>query len=722
MFCSRCGTEVQVSSRFCPACGQDLSSITQGVTASQPAAPTATQATQPDEVEIVREALKDEYELEKELGRGGMAIVFKARDKALDREVAIKVLPFSFSFDAEFVERFQREARTSARLEHPNIIPIYRVGKSGRVIYFVMKFVRGKTLSAVIEARGAIPVPELRRLMIECARALGFAHRHAIVHRDIKPDNIMFDELGQAIVMDFGIAKAQSGARLTGTGMSIGTPHYMSPEQARAQTIDGRSDLYSLGVVAYQCLTGHVPFDGEDSFSIGYKHIMDELPVPPLEHADQRELFAVIQRMMAKKQEDRYQSADDLVHALEQLGGAPSGASVADMATMPTLAIEPMKAPPRASLEKTTPLPRASGPLPRPAEATAPTRPSSPAAPLRPRRPPKPAPQRRSRAPVVVLGLLVVAAAAVGAYLKFGPGFGTQVALQPAADTALAADSSRASAPPDTAAAQPPGDTGTAHAASATEPPATTHEPAASTREPARPEPPRTEPTPRTAASPRTEPARAAAPPPRTTQPPGGGRAGAAPTGNLMISGNIPPGARVMVDGVAGGTFRVLPVGRHRIRIEAPGYRPYDASVDIHAGQGNSHPVTMLSLAAAAPPRVAGPQAAAGPPPAQCAAMPSFGVRNPNHECYTNPPVPRADPVVMPPASCSQPVTPARLLIKVSATGGVELSSVQGASNCPAFDALALSQANDMAFTPATKNGTPVIAWIHLPFRPAARP
>jgi TonB family protein len=306
-------------------------------------------------------------------------------------------------------------------------------------------------------------------------------------------------------------------------------------------------------------------------------------------------------------------------------------------------------------------------------------------------------------------------AAAVGAYLKFGPGVGTQVALQPAADTTAAADSAPANAQPDTAAAQAPGDTGTAHAASATEPPAATHEPAASTREPARAEPPRTEPTPR------TEPARAAAPPPRPTQPPGGAPGG--PTGNLMISGNIPPGARIMVDGVVGGTFRVLPVGRHRIRIEAPGYRPYDSSVDVRAGQPNAHSVTMLSLAAAAPPRVAGPQAAApGPPPAQCASMPSFGVRNPNHECYTNPPVPRADPVVAPPASCSGSVTTARLLIKVSATGSVELSSVQQASNCPAFDAAALAQANDMAFTPATKNGTPVIAWIHLPFRPAARP
>ncbi|MEK6610972.1 MAG: serine/threonine-protein kinase, partial [Gemmatimonadota bacterium] len=216
MFCSRCGTEVQVSSRFCPTCGLDLTTVTG---AGQATAAMAAAPPQPDEADIVREALKEEYELEKELGRGGMAVVFKARDKQLEREVAIKVLPFSLSFDAEFVERFQREARTAGKLEHPNIIPIYRVGKSGRVIYFVMKFIRGKSLSSVIEARGAMPVPEIKRVLIECTRALGYAHKHGIVHRDIKPDNIMFDEQGQAIVTDFGIAKAQSGAKLTGTGM-----------------------------------------------------------------------------------------------------------------------------------------------------------------------------------------------------------------------------------------------------------------------------------------------------------------------------------------------------------------------------------------------------------------------------------------------------------------------------------------------------------------------
>jgi len=416
MFCSRCGTEVQPTSKFCPTCGLDLTTVTQGAGAGTSAQPAAPQ----DDAAAVREALKDEYELEKELGRGGMAIVFKARDKSLEREVAIKVLPFSLSFDAEFVERFQREARTSAKLEHPNIIPIYRVGKSGRVIFFVMKFLRGKPLSDVIEARGAIPVPEIKRVLIEAARALGYAHKHGIVHRDIKPDNIMFDELGQAIVTDFGIAKAQSGARLTGTGMSIGTPHYMSPEQARAQNLDGRSDIYSLGVVGYQCLTGHVPFDGEDSFSIGYKHIMEELPTPALETAEQRDLFAIIQKMMAKKVEDRFQTAEDLVASLEGTGGVAS-AMMSDVATRPTAALGAKDSMAAIAAQATTPLPRASGSMaPPPGHTPGGAAPAAPPKPARPAPKPRPVPKKKSRAPLLIGIVLVLAGAGLGGYLAFG--------------------------------------------------------------------------------------------------------------------------------------------------------------------------------------------------------------------------------------------------------------------------------------------------------------
>src|SRR3989449_201429 len=348
MYCSRCGTENDDASKFCRSCGLDLSHTT-------PVAAVRDQQVEATEVDLVREQLKDEYEILEELGRGGMAIVFKAREKQLDRDVAIKVLPFSLAFDKEFVERFQREARTSAKLEHPSIIPIYRVGKSGRVIYFVMKFLRGQPLSSVLAARGTLPPPEIRQILAQVARALAYAHKSGIVHRDIKPDNVMFDEHGLAVVTDFGIAKAATGGKLTGTGMSIGTPHYMSPEQARAQALDGRSDIYSLGVVAYQSLIGRVPFDGEDSFSIGYKHIMEEIPTPPLETYDQRTTFEIVKKMMAKSPDERFQSADDLVQALEAGGGfSPVGVPTPPPTTTPPppggrVAAPPPTPPPRAS-------------------------------------------------------------------------------------------------------------------------------------------------------------------------------------------------------------------------------------------------------------------------------------------------------------------------------------------------------------------------------------
>jgi len=348
LYCSRCGTQNKDTAKFCDSCGLDLTAMT----------PTGVRAEAPDisEIDMVRQELNEEYEILDELGRGGMAIVFKAKEKQLDREVAIKVLPFSLAFDKEFVERFQREARTSARLEHPNIIPIYRVGKSGRIIYFVMKFLRGKPLSSILAARGSLPPAEIKKILADVARALAYAHKKEIVHRDIKPDNIMFDEHGHAVVTDFGIAKAASGGKLTGTGMSIGTPHYMSPEQAKAQPLDGRSDIYSLGVVAYQCLTGTVPYDGEDSFSIGYKHIMEEIPTPPLENPEKRQLFEIVRKMMAKTPAARFQNAEELVSVLE------GGRSVS-FTTDATMAMPSMSGV-RMSSAPTTPLPRATGTRP----------------------------------------------------------------------------------------------------------------------------------------------------------------------------------------------------------------------------------------------------------------------------------------------------------------------------------------------------------------------
>ena len=270
------------------------------------------------ELEAVRAALSADYEIICELGRGGMAVVYRAREKELDREVAIKVLPAAMTFDSDFVERFQREARTAGKLEHPHIVPIYRVGRagaSGTVIYFVMKLLTGQSLATVLRDRKRLSVNEVRRIILETASALGYAAKRGVVHRDIKPDNILLDSEGRCVVTDFGIAKTASGP-MTAAGTSMGTPRYMSPEHAQGGKVDGRSDIYSLGVVAYQCLVGNTPFDADDPFAVLFKHINEPLPRPELQTDEEWALYAVIERMLAKKQEDRYQDADALIQAL----------------------------------------------------------------------------------------------------------------------------------------------------------------------------------------------------------------------------------------------------------------------------------------------------------------------------------------------------------------------------------------------------------------------
>jgi predicted Ser/Thr protein kinase len=296
------------------------------------------------DVDVVRAALSEDYEILEELGRGGMAVVYRARERGLERDVAVKVLPFSMTFDDAFVERFQREARTAARLEHPHIVPIYRVGRSGQVIYFVMQLLRGRSLSQVLRERGRLSAAEVRRVLAETGSALGYAARRGVVHRDIKPDNILLDESGRCLVTDFGIAKSGADRTLTATGMSVGTPRYMSPEQARARATDGRSDIYSLGIVAYECLVGRVPFDADEAVAILLDHVQSPLPRPALESAEQWELFEVVERMLAKRPEDRFPDADALLAALATLGGGQGHRRRSSAA--PTL--PPAHAPPAA--------------------------------------------------------------------------------------------------------------------------------------------------------------------------------------------------------------------------------------------------------------------------------------------------------------------------------------------------------------------------------------
>ena len=280
------------------------------------------------------DALGDAYTIEGEIGRGGMGVVYRASDNRLQRRVAIKVLPPELAFQQEIRQRFTREAQTAARLSHPHIVPIHTVGEGQGLVYFVMGYVDGESVGGRLKRRGRLPVEEARRIMRETADALSAAHAVSIIHRDIKPDNILLEGTrGRVMVTDFGIAKAlssSSGATLTGAGVAIGTPQFMSPEQAAGERdIDGRSDLYSLGIVSYQMLTGELPFTAPTVAGILMKQITE--PAPDLRHLRvevPEDLSLAVARCLEKDPENRWPTADALRRALESrtvTGYTPTG-------------------------------------------------------------------------------------------------------------------------------------------------------------------------------------------------------------------------------------------------------------------------------------------------------------------------------------------------------------------------------------------------------------
>jgi eukaryotic-like serine/threonine-protein kinase len=274
------------------------------------------------------------YRIQRKLGSGGMADVYLAEDQELGRRVAIKILNGRHANDDQFIERFRREAKNAAALNHPNIVSIYDRGNAEDTYYIAMEYLDGKTLKELIIGRGAAPV----NVAIEYARqilsALRFAHRHGIVHRDIKPHNVLVDGEGRVKVTDFGIARAGT-SQMTETGSIVGTAQYLSPEQAKGGEVDQRSDLYSLGVVLYELLTGKTPFEGDTPVEIAMKHLSNA-PKPPskLRPDIPEELDMVILRALAKNPDDRYQSADEMEADLERVArGAPVAAATVDSAT-----------------------------------------------------------------------------------------------------------------------------------------------------------------------------------------------------------------------------------------------------------------------------------------------------------------------------------------------------------------------------------------------------
>jgi len=270
---------------------------------------------------MANKVLAGRYELFERIGEGGMSVVYKAKDKLLNRFVAIKILKPEFINDHKFIDSFKRESQAAASMSHPNIVNIYDVGREGNIHYIVMELIEGRTLSDYIKAQGAMSYPKVIALSKQIAAALAFAHKNHIIHRDVKPHNVMITPNGTAKITDFGIAKAVNAATIVdNTEGIIGSVHYFSPEQARGGYVDEKSDLYSLGIVMYEMITGRVPFDGDNPVNIALMHINGEM-IPPSKLVDgvPPALEHIILKCTDKYPVNRYSSAEELIEALNNL-------------------------------------------------------------------------------------------------------------------------------------------------------------------------------------------------------------------------------------------------------------------------------------------------------------------------------------------------------------------------------------------------------------------
>lgn len=318
MFCPECGTWNRAAAARCTRCGVPLPDVS------------APPIDIPDEeLRELRVATGNRYTVVKRLGSGGMAHVYLAKHAVLARPLVIKVLHRTLTQEPEMRERFRREAEAAARLIHPYICAIADMGTAGDIEYLAMPYYAGGSLADMLSRRKTLAASSAASIAVQVACALDYAHRHGVVHRDIKPDNILFDEDGNVALTDFGIATARFHGRLTADGRAMGTPHYMSPEQAMGKLVDGRSDLYAVGLLLYEMLLGHPPFDGEDSYAVGYKHV-HEVPVAP-DQVDKRipaGLSAITMKCLSKQAVDRYDRGFELADALIAFLGQAPGAEL----------------------------------------------------------------------------------------------------------------------------------------------------------------------------------------------------------------------------------------------------------------------------------------------------------------------------------------------------------------------------------------------------------
>jgi len=358
--CFRCGTAIPEGARFCASCG---------TLAVDPHDATVVMETEDTEVLFhrVRMVLAGEYDVERELARGGMGVIFKATEVGLRRSVALKVLPPELGVSVKTAERFKREARMVAELDHPNIIPVYRVGQLGGIFFIAMKFIEGRSLGLIIDTQGALPVSVALHVLRGATRALAYAHGRHIVHRDIKGANILVDQDGRVTVSDFGVALRASDVNLTADGTVIGTPPFMSPEQCAGRRTGPQSDQYSLGIVGFQMLSGAVPFHADTIAGMMQHHFFTPAPdirqarddVPPA-------LAEVLNRTLQKDPAARFPSTRDMLAALEAIPFSESDrgeseralrqlAQGAVIAKVPARALPPLPERPTLSLAPAAP-------------------------------------------------------------------------------------------------------------------------------------------------------------------------------------------------------------------------------------------------------------------------------------------------------------------------------------------------------------------------------
>jgi serine/threonine protein kinase len=518
MNCARCQTPLPDGSRFCMTCGADL---------SDPEVSTRSRAAVKELFEAIRVAVEGHYHVTDMLGRGAMGAVFLAEDLRLGRKVAIKVLRPELADEASYVGRFEREARIAARLDHPNIIPIYAVEEVDGLHYFVMKRIDGKSLDELLTGE-PLPLDHCRQVLWQAACGLGHAHQRGVIHRDVKPSNIMIDEAGRAIITDFGISKAlQQDTQYTSTGQMVGTPRYISPEQAQGLPLDGRSDQYSLAVVGYQMLVGRLPLVADSVHALMFKHIYE---VPASAGSIRADLPAgvsdALQRALSKEPDERFLTMEEFATALWPERPVRAGQPTP---TIPSLS-------PLAALMR------------------------------------KQQPKRRH--------LAILAGAAAALVVAFLIGRRTDAPPPAGGDSGTAAVRPVPEAPPPPSAIPPPAETTRSSSPAVDSLPAGAIEPAAAPDSSARQRVP-----PKARKPVRREPPRAPTPPASATPEPASPPA-AITSGFVTI--NAVPYGTVSIDGVEIGDTpivrRQLTPGQHAVRITRPGFRTENLTVTVTAG------------------------------------------------------------------------------------------------------------------------------------------